>query len=249
MDLDSKACLAVPGAIWNSIQLFRAGREWSKGLPKITRWCCWIVAWVSVAAGIAFGVHFHWITSGGGAEGKLTVLANEGTIADLIIKRLRIYGSPAPNTKTTIIDNQGRIGRLSMEDNEVNNLSNSPIPAPEQSTTPSGLSYRIRVSQLADATAKWYQENVPQGPLTGSDVYHTYWTKKMSEYHDVIGKQILALMEQMRNCQYQEVKTIYWMEKPRPTLPAMLPLQVNHLRALKELLPEQDSQLPCVQSP
>jgi hypothetical protein len=67
-------------------------------------------------------------------EGKLTVLTNEGTIAEVIINRLKIYGSPAPNTETSIIDNRGKIRRLSMEDNEVNNLSDSPIPAPVRIT-------------------------------------------------------------------------------------------------------------------
>jgi hypothetical protein len=182
-------------------------------------------------------------------EGKLTVLTNEGTIAEVIINRLKIYGSPAPNTETSIIDNRGKIRRLSMEDNEVNNLSDSPIPAPDHPATPSGLSYKTRVSQLAEAIAKWHEENTPKGPSPSSDAYHSYWTKKMPEFHDDLGKQVLVLMQEMRKCPYLEVKTIYWREKPRVTLPAMLLLQVRDLRALKDLLPEQDNQLPCVQSP
>jgi hypothetical protein len=120
---------------------------------------------------------------------------------------------------------------------------------PDHPATPSGLSYKTRVSQLAEAIAKWHEENTPKGPSPSSDAYHSYWTKKMPEFHDDLGKQVLVLMQEMRKCPYLEVKTIYWREKPRVTLPAMLLLQVRDLRALKDLLPEQDNQLPCVQSP
>jgi hypothetical protein len=53
VDLDLKTCLAVPGAIWATIQILGKGKEWRKDHPKIYRWG-WIVAWVSIVAGIIF---------------------------------------------------------------------------------------------------------------------------------------------------------------------------------------------------
>jgi hypothetical protein len=248
IDLDAKTWISVPGSIWAMVQLSAKVQEWKKSHPKSRRWL-WIFAVISIVAGIAFGVRLTQSSRVGDGEGRLTVVKNEGgTIAEVIFKRLKIYGSPAPNTETVFFDNNGgKIGKLSVEDSEINTLSDSPVPPPDHPAIASSLSYKTRVSQLAEATAKWYEENMPKGPSATSDAYHPYWTQKMPEFHDSLGKQALVLMQEMTKCPYPEVKRIYGREKPGVTLPQMLVLQVQDLRALKDLLPDQDSQLPCVQ--
>jgi hypothetical protein len=176
------------------------------------------------------------------------VVKNEGTIAEAVIRRLKIYGSPAPNTETVIIENKdgGQIWKFSMEDSEINALPNSPVPPPDHPAVPSQLSYKTRVSQLAEATATWYEKNFPLGPSPASNQYAPYWAEKMPVFHGDLGKQALILMQGLRDCPYPQVKSIYWREQHRVNLPQSVILEVQDLRALKDLLPDQDSQLPCV---
>jgi hypothetical protein len=70
----------------------------------------------------------------------------------------------------------------------------------------------------------------------------------MGEFHNDLGKQIMALMQELRNCHFQDVRVnpIYWREDQRDNPPAVVNLQAQELGILEMVLPDQDSQLQCV---
>jgi hypothetical protein len=187
-----------------------------------------------------------------------------GTVGDVSATHNTVRGQPSPGTSMSMIfvPPGGKAGKITISDFDVNFNPVRAIPPPPDSASISPqLSYKTRVGNLRRNINDWLVQKEQQQPedypsgASDEELHEAavrtkeFWKNATADYIRQFGPEITLLVSQLQKCESfnVQIKDIWSRLGFTSQSPGPVSFTVRDLGIIENLLPSDDSQLPCAE--